>query len=559
MALTQSTIAIGTKGGSDVTAYPAIYNDNINTLLAWSASVPDNFQLASLQDDDVLVYDLGLGKWVNQTKVDADLASKATADAHYAKTVDETSSDTTKDKHISNALTKSYSDHLVATTAHGATGAVVGTTNTQTLTNKTLTSPVISTIINTGTLTLPTSTDTLIGRDTTDTLTNKSLVDSTTFLIDNLDNTKKAQFQLSGITSGQTRTLTVQDKSYTLADHANLTSGYILGKTLDATNIGDGRVIKYDLASDKLVYSDITIGVGTTINGGTASTPVTTIQVRRDTSANFTSNNPVLSAGEIGLETNSNLMKFGNGVTAWTSLPYFSAGSVPSGEINTMSSVGGYTSLFYQKSGVDLQIKSIQAGANMVVTDNGTYLTLSASSTLSYLDGTFVIQNTADNTKQIAFSASGITTSTTRTITMPDRNVTLDTFNGSSIFTQVSTPSNPSAGSNKLYFKNDDKLYKLTSGGTETEVGGGTYIIQSKTTTYTALITDDLIFCDGTFTVDLPTASTWTKPITIKNIGTGTITVDANSTETIDGELTIDLLQYDSLTLMSNGTNIYII
>jgi len=48
-------------------------------------------------------------------------------------------------------------------------------TGTQTLTNKTLTAPVISTISNTGTVTLPTSTDTLVGRATTDTLTNKTL------------------------------------------------------------------------------------------------------------------------------------------------------------------------------------------------------------------------------------------------------------------------------------------------------------------------------------------------------------------------------------------------
>ena len=48
-------------------------------------------------------------------------------------------------------------------------------TGTQTLTNKTLTSPVISTISNTGTVTLPTATDTLVGRATTDTLTNKTL------------------------------------------------------------------------------------------------------------------------------------------------------------------------------------------------------------------------------------------------------------------------------------------------------------------------------------------------------------------------------------------------
>src|SRR5210317_1501240 len=48
-------------------------------------------------------------------------------------------------------------------------------TGSQTLTNKTLTSPVISTISNTGTITLPTSSDTLVGRATTDTLTNKTI------------------------------------------------------------------------------------------------------------------------------------------------------------------------------------------------------------------------------------------------------------------------------------------------------------------------------------------------------------------------------------------------
>lgn len=55
-------------------------------------------------------------------------------------------------------------------------GILVGTTDTQTLTNKTLTSPVLN---NGGVLTLPTSTDTLVGRATTDTLTNKTLTSPT--------------------------------------------------------------------------------------------------------------------------------------------------------------------------------------------------------------------------------------------------------------------------------------------------------------------------------------------------------------------------------------------
>lgn len=48
-----------------------------------------------------------------------------------------------------------------------------------TLSGLTLTTPVISSISNTGTLTLPTSTDTLVGRATTDTLTNKTLTSPT--------------------------------------------------------------------------------------------------------------------------------------------------------------------------------------------------------------------------------------------------------------------------------------------------------------------------------------------------------------------------------------------
>ena len=47
------------------------------------------------------------------------------------------------------------------------------------------------------------------------------------------------------------------------------------------------------------------------------------IQLRRDTAANWTSANTVLSQGEQGYETDTGKMKIGDGSTAWTSLDYF--------------------------------------------------------------------------------------------------------------------------------------------------------------------------------------------------------------------------------------------
>lgn len=46
------------------------------------------------------------------------------------------------------------------------------------------------------------------------------------------------------------------------------------------------------------------------------------IQLRRDTAANWTSANPILAAGELGIETDTDQFKLGNGTAAWSALSY---------------------------------------------------------------------------------------------------------------------------------------------------------------------------------------------------------------------------------------------
>jgi hypothetical protein len=59
------------------------------------------------------------------------------------------------------------------------------------------------------------------------------------------------------------------------------------------------------------------------------------IQVRRGTSTEWSSVNPILAAGEMGLESDTNYVKFGNGTDNWLDLPY---ANVPAGDLaNTLT------------------------------------------------------------------------------------------------------------------------------------------------------------------------------------------------------------------------------
>ncbi len=63
----------------------------------------------------------------------------------------------------------------------------------------------------------------------------------------------------------------------------------------------------------------------------------TKIQVRRGLAASWTFENPVLSSGELGLETDTYKLKIGNGTTAWNSLDYFAIPLVTSASSSLVS------------------------------------------------------------------------------------------------------------------------------------------------------------------------------------------------------------------------------
>lgn len=102
------------------------------------------------------------------------------------------------------------------------------------------------------------------------------------------------------------------------------------------------------------------------------------------------------------------------------------------------------------------------------------------------------------------------------------------------------------------------RLASPTFTGTTTTTGVEV-AYSAKTANYTLTSTDYVVDATAnSFTFTLP-ASTEGRKYVLKNSGTGTITVDTTSSQTIDGELTFNLGQHESITVVSDGSNWVII
>lgn len=419
-----------------------------------------------------------------------------------------------------------------------STGVIVTEAGTETLTNKTLTAPVISTIVNTGTLTLPTSTDTLVGRDTTDTLTNKSM-------------------------SGSSNTFTNLPNGATTATSANTPSTIV---ARDAS----GNFVASTITAD-LDKSGGTLSVGANasiVNIGQSSATVNILgTVINETATNLNVSDKLITINDgggagsgsgSGFEVEENNIATGYVKTSgdrnsWQFLAPNTAG------VTTLTPGAGSDTVTLNAASQTLTNKTLTTPVISQISNTGT-LTLPTSS------DTLVGRATTDTLTNKSISGS------TNTIT----NVSLTTgVTGTLPATNGGTAQSTYATGDLLYASAANTLSKRTIGSTSdvlTVVGGvptwaapsssGSLTVTTKTTTYTATTTDGVILADtsgGAWTLSLYTAVGNTGRILYVKKTTSdfsALTIDPNGAETVDGDATTSLnTQWEEVTLVSDGSN----
>lgn len=416
--------------------------------------------------------------------------------------------------------------------------------------------------------------------------------DSTFSLFDNADTTKLLQFQLSGITTGTTRTLTVPDADTTIVG-------------TDATQTLTNKTLTAPVISTISNTGTLTLPTSTDTLVGRATT---------DTLTNKTLTSPTISSPSISNPTYSGTIT--TPLTASRALTtnassQLAASSVTSTELGYLSGVA--SSLCGVSDSCSPTNKTISGSTN----------------TFSIQDLNLSIFDDGDATKILKFNVSNIGAGTTRTWGFPNAS---DTFVGTTA-TQTITNKTIAYASNTLTgvqptstltTKGDIYVatasatvarqgvgadgYVLTADSSQTNgikwaaaavnptttkgdlagydsaqaripVGGDGKVliadsaqslglkwgypdIASKTTTYTATGLDSTILAStsgGAWTLSLPAAASYTGKIyrIVQTASTANaLTIDPNSTETICGQTTIKLVgQNDAVDIVSDGTN----
>lgn len=222
--------------------------------------------------------------------------------------------------------------------------------------------------------------------------------------------------------------------------------------------------------------------------------------------------------------------------------------------VSDANGVSGVTVLDVDNVNIDGNtITTTNTNGNLILDANGTgsiqidSLRLS-NATISSVGNPVNITPAAGNNVVMTVSASGAVQVVGGPMTLPE----------------ISTPPTPTSGSGNVYFKTDGFLYQQNDGGTETKLLSSANLnVTSKTANYTATSADDVILCNasgGSFTITLPAAASNTgKVLRIKKTDstlTGTVTIDGNASETIDGALTRVLVTpNETIMIVCDGSN----
>jgi len=257
------------------------------------------------------------------------------------------------------------------------------------------------------------------------------------------------------------RALNLPDNSGTLLStgssiaNANLANSTI---TVGTTSIALGASSTTLDGLTSVISTAVTIGAtdaansillnssGITFEGSGADAHETTLSVINP-DADRAINLPNLSGTVALLESLS--VATGSGLTYNSSTGEFSTNAIPNSQLANSSITVGTTGIALGSSSTTL------AG-----------LTSVTSTAVVTNDGGFRVRNTADNTKQIAFSASGITTGTTRTLTVPDENGTLALLGTANAFTGANTFTNATGQTFRQAATQDGIVIQGRGGGT---------------------------------------------------------------------------------------------
>lgn len=128
------------------------------------------------------------------------------------------------------------------------------------------------------------------------------------------------------------------------------------------------------------------------------------IQLRRDTAANWTAANPILSEGEAGFETDTNKLKIGNGTSAWANLSYITASG------SSFATSAELAAILSDETGTGTAVFSTSPTLVTPVLGAATATSLTLSTDLAIADGGTAAsdqQTALDNLTDVASTTDG--------------------------------------------------------------------------------------------------------------------------------------------------------